>query len=99
RLFGYTADEAVGKHITMLFPPEYQDEEAMIIERIRQGGRVESFETIRRRKDGTDIPVSLTISPVRDGAGRIVGASKIARDITSAKESEERIRMLMREVN
>ncbi|MDG4897753.1 PAS domain S-box protein [Mesorhizobium sp. WSM4976] len=99
RLFGYTAKEAIGQHITMLFPPEHVDEEPMIIERIRRGERVESFETVRRRKDGTDIPVSLTISPVRDGIGRIVGASKIARDITAAKESEERIRMLMREVN
>lgn len=83
----------------MLFPPEHVDEEPMIIERIRRGERVESFETVRRRKDGTDIPVSLTISPVRDSIGRIVGASKIARDITAAKESEQRIRMLMREVN
>lgn len=99
RLFGYTSEEAVGQHITMLFPPEQVDEEPMIIERIRRGERVESFETVRRRKDGTDIPVSLTISPVRDGTGRIVGASKIARDITATKESEHRIRMLMREVN
>lgn len=99
RLFGYSSEEALDNHITMLFPPEHVDEEPMIIERIRRGERVESFETVRRRKDGTDIPVSLTISPVRDSIGRIVGASKIARDITAAKESEQRIRMLMREVN
>lgn len=99
RLFGYTSEEAVGHHITMLFPPEHVDEEPMILDRIRRGERVESFETVRRRKDGTEIPVSLTISPVRDATGRIVGASKIARDITAAKESEQRIRTLMREVN
>lgn len=99
RLFGYTSEEAIGHHITILFPPDHVDEEPMIIERIRRGERVESFETVRRHKDGTEIPVSLTISPVRDGSGRIVGASKIARDITAAKESEQRIRVLMREVN
>jgi PAS domain S-box-containing protein len=99
RLFGYTADEAVGQSVLMLIPEGRQDEETTIIERIRRGERVDTFETMRRRKDGTLIPVSLTISPVRNARGRIVGASKIARDITSHKESERRIRVLMREVN
>jgi PAS domain S-box-containing protein len=99
RLFGYSADEAVGKHITMLIPPDKQDEEDYIISRIRAGERVESFDTIRLRKDGKPVDVSLMISPVRDDAGRIVGASKIARDVTAAKESERRIKLLMREVN
>jgi PAS domain S-box-containing protein len=99
RLFGYSSDEAVGQPVTMLIPSDHQDEEPHILDRIRRGERVESYETIRRRKDGSLVPVSLTISPVRNAAGRIVGASKIARDISAAKESEHRIRMLMREVN
>jgi PAS domain S-box-containing protein len=99
RLFGYTADEAVGQPITMLIALDHQDEEPRIIERIRKGDRIESFETLRCHKNGDEIPVSLTISPVRNAAGRTVGASKIARDITAAKESEQRIRILMREVN
>ncbi|TGP85994.1 MULTISPECIES: PAS domain S-box protein [unclassified Mesorhizobium] len=99
RLFGYTAEEAIGRSVTMLIPDDHQDEEPRIIERIRRGERVESFETVRKRKDASLFPVSLTISPVRNAAGQIIGASKIARDITSAKESEHRIRMLMREVN
>ena len=99
RLFGYTADEAIGRSVTMLIPDDHQDEEPRILERIRGGERVEPFETTRQRKDGSPVPVSLTISPVRNATGQIVGASKIARDITSAKENEYRIRMLMREVN
>ena len=99
RLFGYTAEEAIGHSVTMLIPDDHQDEEPIIIERIRRGERVETFETVRIRKDGSLVPVSLTISPVRNATGQIVGASKIARDITSARESEHRIRMLMREVN
>ena len=99
RLFGYSAEEAVGRSVTLLIPAGQEDEEPRILERIRRGERVDSYETIRQRKDGSLVPVSLTISPVRNAAGRIVGASKIARDISSAKESEHRIRMLMREVN
>lgn len=99
RLFGYTAEEAIGRSVTMLIPDDHQDEEPRILERIRNGERVETLETVRRRKDGRLVPVSLTISPVRNATGQIVGASKIARDITSARESEQRIRMLMREVN
>lgn len=99
RLFGYAPAEAVGRHISMLIPADHLDEEPHIIERIRRGERVESYETIRQKKSGEQVPVSLTISPVRNAAGRIVGASKIARDITATKENEHRIRMLMREVN
>ena len=83
----------------MLIPPDHLDEEASIISRIRAGERVATYETVRLRKGGALIPVSLTISPIRDGIGRIIGASKIARDISSHKESERRIRLLMREVN
>jgi PAS domain S-box-containing protein len=99
RLFGYTAEEAIGQSILMLIPQRLQGEEAEIIERVRRGERIASYETTRRRKDGSLISVSLTISPIRDANGRIIGASKIARDITQAKENERRIRLLMREVN
>lgn len=98
-LFGYTPAEAIGRPVTMLIPHERLGEEALIISRIRAGERVPSYETMRQRKDGSLVPVSLTVSPIRDGIGRIVGASKIARDISSHKESERRIRLLMREVN
>jgi PAS domain S-box-containing protein len=99
KLFGYTADEAIGHSILMLIPDGLQHEEAEIIDRVRHGDRVASYETTRRRKDGTYVSVSLTVSPIRDDEGNIVGASKIARDITLAKENERRIRLLMREVN
>jgi PAS domain S-box-containing protein len=99
RLFGYTADEAIGKPVNMLIPADHSDEEPRILDRIRHGERVETYETIRQRKNGSMVPVSLTVSPVRNAAGQIIGASKIARDISSVKENEHRIRMLMREVN
>ena len=90
RLFGYSAEEAVGKSITMLIPPDHFDEEPGILARIRKGEMVDHFETVRRRKDGSLFDISLTISPVRDAKGRIVGASKIARDISERKEAEAR---------
>lgn len=99
RLFGYTAEEAIGRSVLMLIPPALQGEEATIISKIRSGERIESYETTRLRKDGTLVAVSLTVSPVKDRKGRIVGASKIARDISASKESERRIRLLLREVN
>ena len=89
RLFGYTAAEAVGQSILMLIPPERQNEEPGILEQLKRGERVDHFETIRIRKDGTRLHISLTISPVRDSEGRIVGASKIARDITEAVRQNE----------
>jgi PAS domain S-box-containing protein len=88
RLFGYTAAEAVGQSITMLIPPERLDEETRILATLRSGRRVDHFETIRVRKDGSRLSLSLTISPVKDSAGHIVGASKVARDITAWKHQE-----------
>ena len=88
RVFGYTAEEAVGKSVTILIPPDRQDEEPHILSRLRRGERVDHFETIRRRKDGTLLDISLTISPVKDALGRVIGASKIARDITDRKRAE-----------
>jgi PAS domain S-box-containing protein len=99
RLFGYTAEEAIGQSVLMLIPESLRDQEDDIIGRVRRGERVAPFETVRRRKDGSDISVSLTISPVRNHAGQIIGASKIARDITDAKAADRRIRFLLREVN
>jgi PAS domain S-box-containing protein len=92
RLFGYTEGEAIGQHITMLVPANLRQEEATILERLRKGERVEHFETIRVRKDGTTLDVSLTISPVRNREGRVVGASKVARDITQQKQAERALR-------
>jgi PAS domain S-box-containing protein len=91
RLFGYTAGETIGRSITLLIPPERLDEEPRILERLRRGERMDHFETVRVRKDGTRLDISLTISPVRDAHGRIVGASKIARDITDRKRAEQRL--------
>ena len=87
RLFGYRADEAVGRSITMLLPPERVEEEAGILTRLRAGEHIEHFESVRMTKDGRLIDVSLSISPVRDEAGRIIGASKVARDITRQKRA------------
>jgi PAS domain S-box-containing protein len=87
-LFGYSAEEIVGKPITMLIPAELQDEEPKILERIRRGERIEHYETTRRCKDGQLVEVSLTVSPMRDERGTIVGASKIVHDITARKRSE-----------
>jgi PAS domain S-box-containing protein len=90
RIFGYTAAEMIGQPILTLFPPDRAGEEQEIIERLRRGETVRHFETVRRRKDGTLIDVSVTISPIRDATGRIIGASKIARDITDHKRREIR---------
>jgi len=83
----------------MLIPPHLRSEETDIIERVKRGERLESYETIRVRKDGGIINVLLTISPIIDAQGMILGASKIARDITAAKESERRIQLLLKEIN
>ena len=88
RLFGYGAAEAVGRHISLVIPPDRLSEEDEIISRLKAGQRVEHFETVRVRKDGSPVQVSLTISPIRDADGRIVGASKIVRDITERKATE-----------
>ena len=92
RVFGYTAAEVIGHSITMLIPPERQGEEPEILDRLRRGERVDHFDTVRIRKDGSRVEVSLTISPVRDADGRIIGASKIARDITDRKLLEKALR-------
>jgi PAS domain S-box-containing protein len=97
RVFGYAAEEAVGKPVTILIPPERHDEEPVILERIRRGEPIAHYETIRQRKDGSLIDPSLTVSPVKNAQGKIVGASKIARDITERKRNDELIATLARE--
>lgn len=92
RLFGYSVAEAVGKSIMILIPPDRQDEEPKILERLRRGERVDHFETVRVRKDGTLLNISLTISPIKGSDGKIVGASKIARDITARVRQEEALK-------
>ena len=99
RIFGYRADEAIGKPITIVIPPALQDQEPLILKRIAKGERIDWFETERQRKDGSRFPVSLTISPVRDHEGHIVGASKIARDITNLRKSLEQQELLLREMS
>jgi PAS domain S-box-containing protein len=99
RLFGYTGEEAVGKPVTLLIPVDRQDEEPRILERIRRGERIEHYETVRQRKDGSLVDISLTVSPIRDLHGNIVGASKIARDISGRKRAEERQDLLLREMD
>ena len=97
RVFGYAAEEAIGQPITIVIPKDRQDEERTILTRIRRGERIDHFETIRQRKDGSLIVVSLTVSPVKSANGEIVGASKIARDISAQKRSQEQIATLARE--
>ncbi|HEX8680659.1 MAG TPA: PAS domain S-box protein, partial [Chthoniobacterales bacterium] len=90
RLFGYTAEEVIGQPISILFPPERLDEEPGILERIRRGERIAHYETVRRRKDGSYLDISLTVSPIKDQNGKVVGASKIARDITDRMQAAQR---------
>jgi PAS domain S-box-containing protein len=97
RVFGYTAEEAIGQPIIMVIPHDRWDEERTILTRIRRGERIDHFETVRQGKRGSKIVVSLTISPIKDAEGKIVGASKIARDITEQKRSQEQINTLARE--
>src|SRR5262249_32629251 len=85
KVFGYTADEAIGQSITILIPTERLPEETEVLNRIRSGRSVEHFETVRQRKDGTLIDISLTVSPIRNAKGDVIGASKIARDVTAQK--------------
>ena len=97
RVFGFTAEEAIGQPITIVIPVDRQSEEREILTRIRRGERVDHFQAVRQRKDGGLIVVSLTVSPVKNAEGQIVGASKIARDITEQKRSQEQIATLARE--
>ena len=93
KIFGYTAAETIGQSITLLIPPQRVDEEPKILESIKRGETVDHYETVRRRKDGTDIAISLTVSPIRSEAGHIIGASKIARDITERTRAEAALRL------
>jgi PAS domain S-box-containing protein len=88
RIFGYTAVEMIGRNIDVLFPPDRLSEEPAIMERIRRGELLEHYETVRRRKDGTLVDLSLTVSPIIDSGGRVIGASKVARDITGRREAD-----------
>ena len=99
RLFGYRPDEIIGQPITTLIPADRVYEEANIIGRVSRGERVESYETIRRRRDGTLVDVAITVSPIRDRKGRVVGASKIARDITDRRRAEEQQQLFIRELH
>jgi PAS domain S-box-containing protein len=97
RVFGYAAEEMIGRSITTVIPKDRHSEELDILARIKRGERIEHFETVRQRKDGALITVSLTVSPLRNAEGEIIGASKIARDITQQKRSQEQITALARE--
>ncbi|WP_337269106.1 sensor histidine kinase [Oryzifoliimicrobium ureilyticus] len=99
RLYGFTAEEMIGKSILAVVPAHLHDEEMQILKRIEQGERIIPFETVRQHKNGSYVPVSLTMSPIRNSRNEIIGASKIARDISMAKDRERRIRLLLREVN
>lgn len=99
RLFGYAADEVIGKPVTILIPAERQDEEPTILARIRRGERIDHYETVRQRKDGSTVDISLTVSPVKNQEGKIIGASKIARDITARRRAEQQQRLLLREMD
>ena len=99
RLFGYTAEEAVGRSVTIIIPTDRHGEEPMILERVRRGDRIDHYETVRQRKDGSLIDISLTVSPIKDEKGEIVGASKIGRDVTQLKRARERQDLLLREMD
>src|SRR5215510_7274801 len=99
RLYGYTADEVIGRPVTILIPPDRHDEQRTIFQRIIRAERIKNYETVRQRKDGSSVDVSLTISPVKNEEGKIVGASSITRDITERKLAEAREKMLMAELD
>jgi PAS domain S-box-containing protein len=91
-LFGFSAHEAIGRSINLIIPEDRREEERSIIEQLRRGERVDHFETVRRRKDGSKVDVSVTISPVRNAQGIVIGASKVARNITERRQAEEALR-------
>jgi PAS domain S-box-containing protein len=99
RLFGYKPEEIIGKNVTTIIPGHLLDQEPQILERIRRGERIDHFETVRRRKDGTLVDISLTVSPIRNARGQIVAASKIARDISEKKKAEAQHDLLMAELS
>src|SRR5262245_23210179 len=98
RIFGYTADEMIGKPVSLLIPADRPDEEPSILQRLRRGERIEHYETVRRRKSGELIDISLSVSPLADENGKIVGASKIARDITATRHAQEMQTLLLGEM-
>lgn len=98
RLFGYTSDEAIGQPVLLLIPTEFQKEEPKILARIRRGESIEHYETVRKRKDGTLVDISLSVSPIRDPSGTIIGASKIARDITERRRAKEALQKAKEEL-
>jgi PAS domain S-box-containing protein len=98
-VFGYEASEVIGKPVSLLIPPDRPDEEPAILDRLRKGQRIEHYETVRVRKDGAFIDISLSVSPLADAAGTIIGASKIARDITERKRAGAQQGMLVREMS
>lgn len=99
RLFGFTAEEAVGKSITIIIPVDRLDEEPVILGKIARGEHIEHFETVRQRKDGSPVDISLTISPIQNSRRKVVGASKIARDITELRRARDRQHLLLREMS
>jgi PAS domain S-box-containing protein len=98
KLFGYTDKEAIGKHISLIIPPERLEEENVIISRIKEGLKVDHFETIRVKKDGSLIPISLSVSPIKNSSGIVIGASKIARDITEEIDNREKIKLYYKQL-
>lgn len=98
-VYGYAAEEAIGRPVTIIIPEDRREEEQTILARINRGERVDHFETVRQRKDGERIDISLTVSPIKNSEGRIVGASKIARDVTERRRAQERQKLLLREMN
>jgi PAS domain S-box-containing protein len=99
RVFGYTAEEVIGKPVGILVPADRHNEEPFILERIGRGERINNYETIRRRKDGSLVDISLTVSPVKNAQGTVIGASKIARDITERRQAQEQQTLLVREMS
>ena len=99
RIFGYTAEEMVGRPITTIIPADRRGEETEILTRLRRGERIDHYETIRQRKDGSLVDISLTVSPLKDSDGRIIGASKIARDVTEFRRSQQQQQLLLREMD
>lgn len=99
RIFGYEAEEMIGQPITRIIPPDMQDEEKQILAKLGRGERIDHFETVRLAKDGRRIDISLTVSPLRDKTGNVVGASKVARDVTEKKQIRELQRLLFEELN
>jgi PAS domain S-box-containing protein len=98
RMFGYQAEEMLGRSITLLIPEDRQHEEVDFIDRLRRGERIQHFETVRRKKNGQLFPISVSISPIRDRKGQVIGASKIARDITAQHRAAEQQRLLLSEM-